>query len=105
VRCRLFLQTVTRTPEGGGSRGAATRRSAGEDPGDDDDADDQGESRDHRQTGGATIHQPLAMMPTMPLTRRKTPMPATAIHTVMRAGEICGFSPGVRGVLSLTFEP
>jgi hypothetical protein len=24
---------------------------------------------------------------------------------VMRAGEICGFSPGVRGVLSLTFEP
>jgi len=76
-----------------------------EDPGDDDDADDEGQSGEHRQTRGATIHQPLAMMPTMPLMSRKRPMPPTAIHTVMRAGEICGFSPGVRGVLSLTFEP
>ena len=84
-------------------RATGAGKLAGEDPGDRDDADDQHESGDHREAGGATIHQPLAMIPTTPLTSKKAPMPPTAIHTAMRAGEICGFSR--RAESSFTLEP
>lgn len=75
---------------------------SGDDPGDRDDTDDDDESDDRGGAGAAAVHQPLAMMPTIPLMSRNSPIPATAIQTVMRAGEIWGFSPGVGGVLSLT---
>jgi hypothetical protein len=56
----------------------------------------------NREVRRSTRRYPLAMMPTMPDTSRKMPIPATAIQTVIRAGLGRLSGPPVRSSFTLT---
>jgi hypothetical protein len=71
---------------GSSVRGSREPDGSAQHEGDDHDADDERQPGEGDEVRGAAVHQPLAMIPMIPLTSRKTPMPPTTTQVVMRAG-------------------